>query len=88
MVLKLCYRAVVPSEYNGHYISRYGMPVGTKIIYYYLCRDRDGLNNACSHVMECIIITVCMALLVYVLCQPVVHSCIEPSLHQLQLDFF
>ena len=30
-------------------------------------------------------ITVCMALLVCVLCQPV-HSCIETSLHQ--LDFF
>ena len=30
-------------------------------------------------------ITVCMALLVFVLCQPV-HSCIEPSLHG--LDFF
>ena len=30
-------------------------------------------------------ITVCMARLVFVLCQPV-HSCIEPSLHG--LDFF
>ena len=30
-------------------------------------------------------ITVCMAFLVFVLCQPV-HSCIEPSLHG--LDFF
>ena len=38
----------------------------------------------CGHVME-VHITVCMALLVFVLCQPV-HSCIEPSLHG--LDFF
>ena len=30
-------------------------------------------------------ITVCMVLLVFVLCQPV-HSCIEPSLHG--VDFF
>ena len=34
-------------------------------------------------------VTVCMALLVCVLCQPV-HSCIEPSLHglDLNLNFF
>ena len=39
----------------------------------------------CGHVMELVHITVCMALLVFVLCQPV-HSCIVPSIHG--LDFF
>ena len=45
-----------------------------------LCRNGCWIMWPCygSH------ITVCMALLVYVLCQ-LVHSCIEPSLHQ--LDF-
>ena len=32
-------------------------------------------------------ITVCMALLIFVLCQPV-HSCIEPSIHGLDFIFY
>ena len=47
----------------------------------YLCRDGCWIMLLCYRVH----ITVCMALLGCVLCQPV-HSCIETSLHQ--LDFF
>ena len=67
--------------FNNHpYVSSSGTPVGTKFTATYV----GMVVEYCGHVME-VHITVCMALLICVLCQPV-HSCIEPSLHG--VDFF
>ena len=64
--------------FNTHpYITSSGTPVGTKFTATYnVCRDGCWIMWPCYGVH----ITVCMACLVCVLCQPV-HSCIDPSIH-------